>query len=85
VSFGCLVNGLGAAVLFNWSLTRLEAPLVSLFTYLEPLTAAVLGVVLLGDPFGASGALGASLVIVSGAWAAFGNRPTENQIPARSP
>lgn len=85
VLFGCLVNGLGAAVLFNWSLTRLEAPLVSLFTYLEPLTAAVLGVVLLGDPFGFSGALGVSLVIVSGAWAALGNRPAGSQISVPSP
>lgn len=70
VLFGCTVNGLLGALLFNLSLRRLEAPLVSLFTYLEPLTAALLGVALLGDPMGPRGALGIGLVVVAGGWAA---------------
>ena len=70
VLFGCLVNGLFAALLFNLSLQRLEAQLVGLFTYLEPLTAAVLGVVVLGDPFGVPSAVGLLLVVVAGGYAA---------------
>ena len=70
VLFGCLVNGLFAALLFNLSLQRLEAQLVGLFTYLEPLMAAVLGVLVLGDPFGLASAAGLLLVVAAGGWAA---------------
>jgi drug/metabolite transporter (DMT)-like permease len=70
VLFGCLVNGLFAALLFNLSLQRLEAQLVGLFTYLEPLMAAVLGVLVLGDPFGVASAAGLLLVVIAGGWAA---------------
>ena len=70
VLFGCLVNGLFAALLFNLSLQRIEAQLVGLFTYLEPLGAALLGVLVLGDPFGLSTAAGLFLVLAAGGWAA---------------
>ena len=70
VLFGCVVNGLFAALLFNLSLQRLEAQLVGLFTYLEPLTAAVLGVVVLGDPVGFASVAGLLLVVAAGGWAA---------------
>lgn len=70
VLFGCLVNGLLAAWLFNLSLQRIEAQLVGLFTYLEPLTAAVLGVLVLDDPFGFASAAGLLLVVTAGGWAA---------------
>lgn len=68
--FGCLVNGLLGCLLFNLSLQRIEAQLVSLFTYLEPLTAAALGVLVLGDPFGLAGVAGVLLVVAAGGWAA---------------
>jgi drug/metabolite transporter (DMT)-like permease len=76
VLFGCVVNGLLAALLFNLSLQRLEAQLVGLFTYLEPLTAAVLGVLVLGEPFGVASVVGLLLVVAAGAWAA-----TESRVP----
>ena len=68
--FGCLVNGLVAALLFNLSVQRLEAQLVGLFTYLEPLTAALIGVIALGDPFGPASAAGLILILAAGGWAA---------------
>ena len=70
VLFGCLVNGLIAGLLFNLSLERIEAQLVGLFTYLEPLNAAILGVLVLGEPFGFLSAAGLALVIAAGGWAA---------------
>lgn len=82
VLFGALVNGLFACLLFNLSIDRLEAQLVSLFTYLEPLTAAALGVLVLGDPLGLAGILGVLLVVVAGGWAASAKpRP----VPAEAP
>lgn len=75
VMFGCLVNGLIAAWFFNLSLQRIEAQLVGLFTYLEPVTAAMLGVAVLGDPFGLTSAAGLVLVVLAGAWAATGPSP----------
>lgn len=75
VLFGCLVNGLVAGLLFNLSLERIEAQLVSLFTYLEPLNAAILGVLVLQEPFGFTSAAGLVLVLIAGAWAATEPRP----------
>jgi drug/metabolite transporter (DMT)-like permease len=70
IVFAAFVNGLFAAVLFNVSLRTIGAQLVGVFTYLEPLTAALLGVVVLHEPFTALGAVGVLLVVVSGGWAA---------------
>ncbi len=70
VLFGCVANGLFAGLLFNLSLQRLEAQLVGLFTYLEPLVAALIGVAVLGDPFGLTSLVGLLLVLAAGGWAA---------------
>ncbi len=70
VLFGALVNGLGGALLFNHALRRLGAQRVGVITYLEPLTAALIGVLWLGQPFTPLMALGGGLVLVAGAWAA---------------
>ncbi|MDP1827314.1 MAG: DMT family transporter [Archangium sp.] len=85
VLFGCAVNGLFAALLFNLSLQRLEAQLVGLFTYLEPLTAAVLGVVVLGDPVGLASVAGLLLVVVAGGWAASAPPPRIEAPALRQP
>ena len=82
VLFGCVVNGLFAGLLFNLSLERLEALLVSLFTYLEPLNAALLGVVVLNEPFGLQSAAGLVLVLIAGAWAATEPRPAPATLAA---
>jgi drug/metabolite transporter (DMT)-like permease len=85
VLFGCLVNGLFAALLFNLSLQRLEAQLVGLFTYLEPLTAAVLGVLVLGEPFGIASAAGLLLVVIAGGWAASAPPQRIAELPIAEP
>lgn len=85
VLFGCVVNGLFAALLFNLSLQRLEAQLVGLFTYLEPLTAAVLGVVVLGDPVGLASVGGLLLVVVAGGWAASAPPQRIAEVPIAEP
>jgi drug/metabolite transporter (DMT)-like permease len=82
VLFGCLVNGLIAGLLFNLSLERIEAQLVGLFTYLEPLNAAVLGVLVLGEPFGLLSIAGLGLVLLAGAWAATDPRPAPATLAA---
>lgn len=70
VLLGALLNGLVGALLFNVALKRLTAQLVGVITYLEPLTAAALGVLVLGQPFTPWSVLGAALVIAAGGWAA---------------
>lgn len=70
VLLGALLNGLIGALLFNVALTRLTAQVVGVVTYLEPLTAALLGAAVLGQPFTVWSALGGVVVIVAGAWAA---------------
>ena len=70
VLFAALVHGLFAAWLFNRSLTLIGAQLVGVFTYLEPLTAALIGALVFGESLSALQALGVALVLVAGAWAA---------------
>lgn len=70
VLFGALVNGLIGAVLFNFSLRAIGAQRVGVITYLEPLTAALLGVLVLGEPFTPWTLLGCALVLAAGSWAA---------------
>lgn len=65
-----LVNGLVAAVLFNRALRLIGAQLVGVFTYLEPLTAAVLGVVVFHEAFSAATVAGVVIIVTVGAWAA---------------
>jgi drug/metabolite transporter (DMT)-like permease len=70
VFFAALINGLFAALLFNRSLNLIGAQLVGMFTYLEPLTAALIGIAILHEPFTALGALGVAVVLGAGVWAA---------------
>ncbi|MFT3709590.1 MAG: DMT family transporter [Archangium sp.] len=70
VLFAALINGLFAALLFNRALNLIGAQLVGMFTYLEPLTAALIGVLVLHEPFTALGALGVAIVLGAGVWAA---------------
>ncbi len=68
--FAALVNGLVAAALFNLGLRVVGAQVAGVLTYLEPLTAALLGVVVLGEAFGALGGLGLAVVLAAGGWVA---------------
>jgi drug/metabolite transporter (DMT)-like permease len=70
ILIAALVNGLLAATLFNVSLRAIGSQLVGVFTYLEPLTAALLGVLVLHEPFTPMAAVGVMVVIGAGGWAA---------------
>lgn len=81
VLFAAVLNGLVGAALFNVSLGLVGAQLVGVLTYLEPLTAAVLGVLVLGEPFSAVGALGVLVVLAAGGWAAAEPTPHQSARP----
>lgn len=74
--FGAAVNGLLAGLLFNRALVRIGAQLTGVLTYLEPLTAALVGVLFFGEPFGALSLGGTALVLVAGAWVAWEEGPS---------
>lgn len=52
-----------AYVLYAWGLSRMPAPKVVTLTLAEPVTAATLGVVVLGEKMGPMGVAGAALVL----------------------
>lgn len=62
LSLGCTI---GAFTLWNWGAGRLPAGRAGVFLNLEPVTGALLGVGLLGDPAGASALLGGGIVLVA--------------------
>ncbi len=72
VMAGGLLCGLAASVLFYAGLRRVPAEVAGALTYLEPLTASLLGAALYGERLGAAGLAGAALVLGSGVWVALG-------------
>lgn len=58
-----LLPTVGGHTIFNWGLRRLGAPLVSLFGLLEPVEAAVLALIFLGEGLPATTVLGAGVVL----------------------
>ncbi|MDQ3262738.1 MAG: DMT family transporter [Myxococcota bacterium] len=67
---GTLVCGLFATVLFNLGVRKVPAHAASALTYLEPLTAAIVGAAFFADPFGPAAIVGTLLVLGGGAWVA---------------
>ncbi|WP_306818669.1 DMT family transporter [Archangium lipolyticum] len=63
--------------LFNAGLRRIPTAAASALTYLEPLTAALLGQLVFGESIGALGLLGGLIVLASGVWVA-----SEPRVPA---
>lgn len=70
VLFAATVNGLIAAFLFNRALGLIGAQLVGVFTYLEPLVAALLGVFLFHETATPLTVAGVAIIVGVGAWAA---------------
>ncbi|MFO0597233.1 MAG: DMT family transporter [Myxococcaceae bacterium] len=79
IIIAALVNGLLAALMFNRALVLVGAQRVGLFTYLEPVTAAVIGVLVLDEPFGLAAAAGLLLVLGAGAWNALEPEPSAHR------
>jgi len=79
---GLLTIGL-AYWLYGWGLHHLPVPTVVTLTLAEPLTAAVLGVALLGERLGPHGWLGAAVVAAGLVVASRGERPSDaGPVPA---
>ncbi|HEY8417678.1 MAG TPA: EamA family transporter [Limnochordales bacterium] len=78
-----LVATAGAYLLFGHGLARVPAPVATTLSLAEPLTAAVLGVVLLGERLSAVGWLGGGLILAGLGLLARGNGPVrrENAAP----
>lgn len=77
---GLVNTGLGCYLYFS-SLAPLPAQTVVMLGYLEPLSAVVLAVVLLGEPMGATQAVGAALIL-GGAFAAEAGAPKRRPVPS---
>jgi len=65
-----LLLGTLAGALFVRAVRHIPSAVASTITYLEPVTAAGVGALLLGEPLGAVAVLGAAVVIGAGVWVA---------------
>lgn len=64
---GALVVGTGGGTLFYLGLSRIPAQRAAVLTYLEPLVAAMVGVVAFGETLALPGLAGAALILGGGA------------------
>ncbi|QRK05067.1 EamA family transporter [Archangium violaceum] len=76
-SCGVLLCGFVASLLFYAGLRRIPTATASVLTYLEPLTAALVGVIVFGETLGPLGVLGGLVVLGSGVWVASEPRARE--------
>ena len=74
VGGGALLCGLVGNSVFTVGLRRVPAAAAAALTYLEPLTAALLGWIAFGETLGATGLLGGAIVLATGVWVASESR-----------
>ncbi|KFA92059.1 DMT family transporter [Archangium violaceum] len=82
VAAGTVLCGITANSLFYSGLRFVPTATVGALTYLEPLTAALVGVLVFGETLGPLGLLGVGVVLVSGAWVASESRTPARPVPA---
>ncbi|MCP3140817.1 DMT family transporter [Pyxidicoccus xibeiensis] len=82
---GGLVCGLIGNILFNAGLRRVPTAAVGALTYLEPLTASVVGWAVFAEALTPVGMAGGVLVLVAGAWVAAERRAPVLILPASEP
>lgn len=70
VAGGALLCGLVGNTVFNMGLRQVPASTAAALTYLEPLTAALLGLAVFGEALGPGGLLGGAIVLGCGVWVA---------------
>ncbi len=75
VAGGSTVLGLGAGLLFIRAVQNVRAPTASTITYVEPVTAAAVGALVLDEALGPLVALGAAVVVGAGVWVALEPSP----------
>lgn len=68
VAAGGLVCGLAAGTMFNVGLRRIPAAAASVLTYLEPVTAVLLGALVFGEVLRPSAVIGAMVVLGTSLW-----------------
>ncbi len=76
-----VVLGLVALMIFVRAVRHVPAPIAATITYVEPVTAAALGALVLGEHVGQLAVLGAAVVVGAGVWVAF--EPTLATVPVR--
>jgi drug/metabolite transporter (DMT)-like permease len=74
---GVVISGL-AYLVWNWALERVEAPRAAVFLNVQPVTGALLGVLLLGEPFSIFTAVGGVLIIAG----VYSSRARESEVSA---
>lgn len=82
VAAGTVLCGIAANSLFYAGLRHVPTATVGALTYLEPLTAALVGVLVFGETLGPLGLVGVGVVLVSGAWVASESRAPAQPAPA---
>lgn len=80
---GLLVSLLGTA-LFNSGLRHVPTAAAGALTYLEPLTASLVGWAVFGEALGPWGFVGGALVLGAGVWVATEPRTPEEPLPVTS-
>jgi drug/metabolite transporter (DMT)-like permease len=70
VAAATLALGIVASLLFYGGLGRVPSPVAAALTYLEPVSAAVVGWVAFGESLGPAAVAGAALVLGCGVWVA---------------
>lgn len=66
MAVGALICGVLGAALFFRGVTRIPAAVTGALTYLEPLVAALVGLLAFGEAIDAAGAVGVVMVLASG-------------------
>jgi len=85
VVVGGVFSGLLGNILFNTGLRRIPTTAASALTYLEPLTASVMGWVFFQEVLGSWAVVGGLLVLIVGVWvAAEPRRPADSPSPSIS-
>jgi DME family drug/metabolite transporter len=82
VAAGSVLCGILGNMLFNAGLRRIPTAAAGALTYLEPLTAAVLGQLVFGEALGPLGLLGGLVVLATGVWVASESRAPATPAPA---
>ena len=81
---GGLISGILGNILFNRGLRRIPTAATSALTYLEPLTATVLGWIFFRESLGPWGLFGGALVLAVGVWVAMEPRTLDSPSPSIS-
>jgi drug/metabolite transporter (DMT)-like permease len=85
VLVGGVFCGIGGNILFNAGLRRVPTAAAGALTYLEPLTASVVGWVFFAEGLTRLGIAGGVLVLVAGAWVAAEPRAPAQVLPELAP